>query len=487
MICLICCEKFNKSTRLMVTCPNSRCNFKTCKKCIQQYLLNSLKVPDCMNCNIHWSQQFITENLNKSFIENEYKNYRTEILTQNEISKIPETIQFAESHIKLKKLEKEKKIVDEQIKELQKKSKLIYSEIITIKKGGIDKKNFTIPCQNSQCNGYISQEYKCELCELYTCPDCLEIIGNSKDISHICNPDSIKTAEEIKKTTKPCPNCGERIYKISGCDQMWCTQCKVGFDWKTSYILFKNIQNPHYNDHIRNINITVNREVNDIQCGGLDTPLMESVLFGLEELHRIYCIKCKHTNKFEVVKNIIFSIINKYYNFWVTISHVTYTDIPRIRRSINNLIDNVDLRVKYILKSIEKNEFSISIYKNDKNRRKLQEILGIYELFNICSIEIIQSIIYGEKIKSIDFANDEIQSFISYWYKLFTQISNLIRYCNKQFAIISASYNTTVPLIDSSTFKMIPSKKYNITDLKNNFANYSNLKQIDIIDDLSQL
>ena len=37
----------------------------------------------------------------------------------------------------------------------------------------------------------------------------------------------------IKKETVKCPNCATPIYKISGCDQMWCTSCNIAFNWRT--------------------------------------------------------------------------------------------------------------------------------------------------------------------------------------------------------------------------------------------------------------
>ena len=78
-----------------------------------------------------------------------------------------------------------------------------------------------MPCPNNDCRGFLSSQYKCEICKLYTCPHCHDIIGHSKQDEHVCQPDSLKSAELIKKETKPCPTCGIRIFKISGCDQMW--------------------------------------------------------------------------------------------------------------------------------------------------------------------------------------------------------------------------------------------------------------------------
>ena len=86
-----------------------------------------------------------------------------------------------------------------------------------------------------------SRKIKCCICILYTCPDCLTIIGENKNEEHKCDENSVKSAEMIKKDTRPCPTCGERIFKIEGCDQMFCTAprkdgsgfCETPFSWKT--------------------------------------------------------------------------------------------------------------------------------------------------------------------------------------------------------------------------------------------------------------
>ena len=119
------------------------------------------------------------------------------------------------------------------------------------------KKKFLMKCSYDDCRGYLSTQYKCEICEKYTCSKCLEPIGLSKDNNdHICNEDNVKSAELVKKETKPCPNCTSRIYKIDGCDQMFCTTCHSAFSWKTGNIIKGVIHNPHYYEWQRQISET---------------------------------------------------------------------------------------------------------------------------------------------------------------------------------------------------------------------------------------
>ena len=60
--------------------------------------------------------------------------------------------------------------------------------------------------------------------------------GAKRDCEHTCNPDLVETAKLLAKDTKSCPTCQTKIFKIDGCDQMWCTQCHTAFSWKTGAI-----------------------------------------------------------------------------------------------------------------------------------------------------------------------------------------------------------------------------------------------------------
>ena len=467
MTCQICCEKYNKSTNLKITCPIGDCKFDACKTCVRHYLISITNDPNCMKCNAQWTQNFVIESLNKSFWDKDYRLHRTNILTDHEISKIPETVEYAENLTQINKLKEKDKQINDQIKELYKQvnilktqSSNIHVEIENLKHGKSnndkERKKFIMPCQNSECKGYLSSQYKCNICDLFTCPDCLEVVGHTKNDEHTCDENNIKSAEEIKKTTKPCPNCGQRIFKLIGCDQMWCIECKTAFSWLTGNIITKEIHNPHYYDYIKK-NGTLNRNVADVVCGGL--IYYNTMYYNI--ITKIYSISKNAIN---------INLCTLLTNLHRTINHITYHEIIIIRQKLNTLTDFKLLRAKYILNLVTKEELAKQVYQNDKLRRKNQEILHIFELLSTYGIEFFRDLqvseLYTNKLRISDkYANDIINKFISKLGQSFEEMRNLFDYCNKQLGVISGTYNLNVMQIYLEHFTMTTGK-YNITGLK---------------------
>lgn len=136
------------------------------------------------------------------------------------------------------------------------------------------KREFIMKCADENCRGFLSTSYKCGTCDKWTCPECLVVIGLEKDATHVCNPDTVETAKAIKADTRGCPKCATRIFKIDGCDQMWCVMegCGTAFSWTTGAIATGKVHNPHYYEWLRrNGGGAATREVGDIPCGGLPT------------------------------------------------------------------------------------------------------------------------------------------------------------------------------------------------------------------------
>jgi hypothetical protein len=81
----------------------------------------------------------------------------------------------------------------------------------------------------------------------------IKIEDKQKDIKHVCKQEDIDSVKAIRENTKPCPSCATRIQRSMGCSQMFCTICKVFFDWNTGKQI-KNTQyvhNPHHVEWMR--------------------------------------------------------------------------------------------------------------------------------------------------------------------------------------------------------------------------------------------
>ena len=72
--CNICCDTYNKSGRLKISCPY--CSYESCRSCCQTYILSE-HIPKCMNteCAKEWSRKFIRENFTDTFINSKYKHH----------------------------------------------------------------------------------------------------------------------------------------------------------------------------------------------------------------------------------------------------------------------------------------------------------------------------------------------------------------------------------------------------------------------------
>ena len=101
-------------------------------------------------------------------------------------------------------------------------------------------------CSKEGCNGFVNDRFECELCRTKYCEKCFAPLKSDKVIEiHECNAEDLLTAHEILTSTKPCPKCASRIFKISGCSQMFCTNCHISFDYNTGKIITGHFHNPH--------------------------------------------------------------------------------------------------------------------------------------------------------------------------------------------------------------------------------------------------
>ena len=212
---------------------------------------------------------------------------------------------------------------------------------------------YIFKCPNEECKGFIDRSYFCELCKTKFCKNCF--VPLKEGVEHTCKEEDIATMKDILKNTKPCPKCKSRIYRSSGCAQMFCTFCHTGFDWNTGEIIVGRFHNPHRIEWIQSLGIEEFDEIEgNCEGGGIELGYYPSA-------NRYYL---NYQNEIQHYRRFI-GIINR------NLDHITFSDISEICRMAELM--------KYVLgwsKSFEKLTRARCL--GDVKKRYLRIILDEY-------------------------------------------------------------------------------------------------------------
>lgn len=423
--CNICIEPFNLKNHSKITCQY--CNFEACKKCCEKYILMEI-IPKCMNgeCNREWTRKFITQSFSKTFVNTKLKHHKEKNLFDKEIALLPATQIVVEKIIKVEKLHIENNNNRETILELRKSIHNNNINIVHLQReiNRIDitqqRSKFVRACPSEKCRGFLSSQWKCGICENWTCHECHVLKGKTRNGEHICDPNNIATAILLDSDTKQCPNCGFGIFKIEGCDQLWCTQCHTAFSWRTGQIEHNSIHNPHYYEWLRingnNIPINVNNNNCERTLNDNIPRIIEYLINETENIDLV--IKIRTSNKiYKITRNII---------------HLRTVEFPRYTNNTGSQQRiHQDLRIKYMLNKIDENNFKTQLQRINKKQEKNQEILNILEMTYYAVTDIIYRI-----QKQLNDTPDHLNITI------FDELQNLVEYSNECFLDISKTYNS---------------------------------------------
>ena len=522
--CNICFEFFTKSTRAEIICGS--CEFSACKVCVRRYLLSTTSDAHCMNCKNAWDREFTQNSVNKSFYNKEYKKHREDLLFESEKARFPETMPAVKAHIESKELQVE---VTNLKVERQKLQDMLYqldnkiyqgnNQIRRLKNGEAKAEvaKFVKKCPADGCEGFLSSAWKCQVCKLWVCPHCEQEKGYEKDAEHTCDPNILASAQAIKKETKSCPKCAVPIFKISGCDQMWCTACQVAFSWRTGRIVNGVIHNPHFYEFQRT-NGNVIRNPGAVICGGLPTYMMvrdrcrrfnaisdkysdnqikEIITYiSMQEnlpsktyfpprcyqqlpvnLHRdgiSFIIMAKaliRDNGFgglqlptRLSRNFVQKLFyDSMYNTHRKGTHFQHTILNVNREWLQRNRNNEDLRIKFITKEIDEKTMKSKLISRGKMIQKKTAALNVYEVFGTVITESVIDMYNSlrEMCLEIDFNNPTVMQscrLIDNFINNYNRITKVRHYCNEQLIKISQIYSQTVHLMSPQLF--ISSYKY---------------------------
>lgn len=469
--CLICCED-----GLIIPCKI--CEKTACKTCIRRFILeNESDNAVCMFCSSVFTRHTLVEMLGVTFVKGQY----TERLQQIKLNKqkllLPTFQPIAERQI-------ECETVQSEIDSLYEKINLKKRRLNELKFGKkTEVKKYTRPCSIPNCNGFLDSSWKCGICSIVTCKDCFEPIA---DDEHVCEAGAKDTATLLKRDTKNCPKCGEGIYKIDGCDQMYCTSCHTAFSWKTGEIVSGRIHNPHYYQHLRNMapDGQIHREPGDIPqtpcCAErVNDEMVRSGYTIISLLSKILKFPngVENSVNAEVLDGIIKSnivelsylcdIIDKF--FISIIRYYYHVDSIRIRfvGNITEIENKVrDLSVDFIRNKIKKEKYEKDIIKIQKKREIIDErVLILSTLCDIINDIIVKyyndyvntlvTIYLGSRnsLQSIEGLKTYLELYVQQ-YNIFKQntgksqdeIRTIINYCLNEDKKIQRSYGTTSQL-----------------------------------------
>lgn len=266
--CSVCISQMTE--RNIICCIY--CEFLQCKECVKTYHKDNNKIC-CINCEKQWNRKFINSFGGKltNYLINEKKG---ELLFAEQNALIPFSGDLVETRKNQLKIAAERKSLYDRLKELKNEKTKINKRLNELwsEQAHLNMKNTKqsvsvsqFRCPVNECNGIVKHGI-CVSCNTHICVKCRE----KKEVDHKCDEDILKTIELTKKDTKPCPSCMVPIYKVIGCQQMWCTNCKSFFDWNTLKILdAQHAHNPHFYDWQRIQYGNVPRNPLDIPCGEL--------------------------------------------------------------------------------------------------------------------------------------------------------------------------------------------------------------------------
>ena len=364
-----------------------------------------------MACHRAFDQAFLCDAAGSGWVNGAYKKYKSKVILDKEMARLSSSQPAAKRELDILEKDKELLEIKREIRMVQDKYMTAQYEKRRLTSVGvipIVRKHFLHKCGVADCLGSLSTAWKCEMCDTYSCSKCHAIKGPNRDAEHTCNPADVASVDEIKKSTRNCPSCATAIYKIEGCDQMFCTMpgCETAFSFQTGQRETGRVHNPHFFEMQRQGLITGDgtaRAPGDRLCGGGPTQdlvrrlviQIGAITYSQEELlahgdpemrKRAHVETFRQPWAHGLLENIFRGSLQ-------------FNDIivDRLRTRVTTAMDNEDLRVALLLKRITENKMKSDLSRRDKKRRQDQAVLDIMEIFSIVLQEALLKVTRGER------------------------------------------------------------------------------------------
>jgi hypothetical protein len=348
--------------------PCFSCAYEACVRCVKTFLTSTLAEPSCMNCHHAWPREFLDEHLSRSWREGDLRHHREKILFDRERSLLPATQPDVEIEVQkrtyaaeIPALVEKEQVIKTSLQEVQEqismRRRYIRNGPEDTKDKVKEKRLFVAACPIETCRGFLSTAYKCGTCAAQFCSGCRDYKGKE----HVCDPALVATIAAIVKDSRPCPRCGTAISKVSGCDQMYCTQCDTPFSYETGAVIKGIIHNPHYFERLQKLKASAaSAGAGATGCNGWPDFRFLPVHIRTSDRLGMLFREAIHTEEVTLRR------------------HLANPEIPT---------DNRDLRVRYLLNELDEKQFKQLIQQRDRKLSRDLEIRAVLELFVITTME----------------------------------------------------------------------------------------------------
>jgi hypothetical protein len=359
--------------------------------------------------------------LGKTFVQNDLKRHRENVLLDREVAMLAETAPHADRELQIRENKKRVLELKEERKQWRQRVSDIEHTIRTIESTTVpldaneERRQFVHPCSKTGCEGFLQPSWKCRKCDGITCKDCGMFKGKdaAEAEAHVCNADDLASMEVIRKDSRRCVACGAWTFKIHGCNQMYCVKpgCNTAWDWRTGKRVTGTIHNPEFFRMQRELN-ELGRNLDDIPCGGLPTTHEVSRL-----VHEGLCSEL-HMQFLQIVRLV---------NHINAVEMRNYPDRAEVE-------DNRDLRILLFLGEIERATMKTKLQQREKRTQKNRHVNQILTMFATTISDMLRQVVLTRT------------NFWTSWHNM----TRLIDYTNEQMAHVMQLYTCIVPFVYKS-------------------------------------
>lgn len=417
-----------------VCCPG--CSEGICNSCFEEYCLSKELDICCFNtaCKFPWSEEFVDQNSYDTFRNGRLRAHRAKILVDQEKARLPalqDRARIMKAALKVKRKQTPgyiRQVLESyglpldgytlshlEPDEVADIINIFGDEVLHSRRAG--SRSATMPkkaaiqaraCYQRSCRGFLNSENVCGVCDTHFCRSCHEDLSKPEPADsaatakhtpeqndgacvkvaaatakHTCDPAVVATIKLIAQETKPCPTCATAIFKIDGCDQMWCTQCQTPFSWHTGQKETGGIHNPHYYEWLRRTRGAVPRQ-EELRCE--QGHLME---FYIPHIHRDKCYSDTINTTFT-------------WNYYNNALQIFHQQLREHRQYHLGPVDNesneeelTKLGIAYLSGKISPSEWERRVYLKKREVKRIQTQKDIIRVHVAAGTDILNALLTG--------------------------------------------------------------------------------------------